>query len=344
MDRLMDDGRLVWTKRERVTVVDPYDGQEVTFWNRSQLLNSQLHLVNPPGPERDYDALEITVNRRNADNWQFRASHVWQVARGLFDLGLAPSMGRTGLCDNPNARISAEGRLNDEHRHRLRLNWIYRGPWGLNTGVYFQWLSGRRYSRLVRSEDLGLELNQGIESIIAGRFLRLSQTERSAGGSGRGDAAGIRGHPPTARSAELAGRRPRLSLTLIGSFLLRLAERQFRVVLSQVPSRLTRETRRFGARAPKCCHGSVHRLQRPSSSRRRRALVGARSRWASRLLTLAASSSLLRRRWRYCHSRCLSRLTKRLQVGRRMRSPLALTRKPRTVCRCPWRKPGSQSS
>jgi hypothetical protein len=46
---------------------------------------------------------------------------------------------------------------------------MVKGPFGINFGTYFRYLSGRRYTREIRSSDLGGQywLNQGSETIYA---------------------------------------------------------------------------------------------------------------------------------------------------------------------------------
>ena len=44
---------------------------------------------------------------------------------------------------------------------------IVRGPLGINFGTYFRYLSGGRYTRSIRSQDLGLSLYQGNQTIFA---------------------------------------------------------------------------------------------------------------------------------------------------------------------------------
>ena len=64
IDRLMNDGALVWTNWEEVTFLDPFDGQQKTAWNQKDILAADYYLVNPPGAKRDYDGFEIVLNKR----------------------------------------------------------------------------------------------------------------------------------------------------------------------------------------------------------------------------------------------------------------------------------------
>ena len=59
------------------------------------------------------------------------------------------------------------GRFDLERRHQFKVQGLVKGPWGINIGGYFRILSGQRYTRTIRSGDLGVSLNQGTSSIFA---------------------------------------------------------------------------------------------------------------------------------------------------------------------------------
>lgn len=167
MDALMNDGELIWTNYQPVTITDPYDGSPQTFWNLINPQPSQLYTVNPPGAERDYDGIEFTLNKRYSKGWQLMLSYVWQNSRGLVATDFNDSYGATGYYDNPNNHTNAYGRFPYERRHQFKVNGLVKGPWGINLSGYFRWLSGRRYTRTISSGDLGVALNQDPETIFA---------------------------------------------------------------------------------------------------------------------------------------------------------------------------------
>ena len=102
---------------------------------------------------RDYQALELTYNRRFADNWSLRASYTYSELTGNYS-GLASSdeFGRT----DPNvARYFdglvygyddqgkiVDGELNTDRPHAVELQGIYRFPWNMSVGVNTSWRSG----------------------------------------------------------------------------------------------------------------------------------------------------------------------------------------------------------
>lgn len=167
MDALLNDGELVWTNWEPVTALDPYDGQEVTFYNWIDPGKPlDLYTINPPGAERDYDGIECTLRKRFSKGWQFYVSYVYQKSRGLIPTADSQTggeangiLGTSDLYENPNAHVDALGRFPRERRHMLKVQGMVRGPWGINLSGYFSALSGRRFTRRVSSADLGISLH-----------------------------------------------------------------------------------------------------------------------------------------------------------------------------------------
>jgi outer membrane receptor protein involved in Fe transport len=173
IDALMDGGELLWLNWEPVQATDPYDGETVTFYNNLDASRiPQQYLVNPPGAKRDYDSLELTVQKRFSRGWWLNMSYVYANARGLIAMNRdatdgAQSLGTSYLWKNPNAHINATGRFPFERRHQLKVTGLLRGPWGIDMGGYFRYLSGQRWTRAITSTYLGLELYQLPETIKA---------------------------------------------------------------------------------------------------------------------------------------------------------------------------------
>ncbi len=170
MDALLTDGELVWTNWEAFTVTDPYNGQEITFYNWvDENKPLDLYTINPPGAERNYDGLEFTLRKRFSQGWQFHISYVFQKSRGLIPTaGTKPGqevngiLGTSELYENPNAHTNAIGNFPRERRHMLKVHGMVRGPWGINLSGYFSFLGGRRYTRMISSADLGISLHDPI--------------------------------------------------------------------------------------------------------------------------------------------------------------------------------------
>ena len=167
MDALMDRGELVWKNWEAVTVVDPYDGSPRTFYNQTDFPPALLYTVNPPGADRDYDGLELTMNKRFTGTWGLAVSYTYQNSRGLIGTDFNDSYGARSYFDDPNSHINAFGRMDLERRHQFKVQGMVKAPWGIMASGYYRVLSGQRYTRKINSTDLGLDLNQGDVTIFA---------------------------------------------------------------------------------------------------------------------------------------------------------------------------------
>ena len=102
---------------------------------------------------RDYQALELSWNRRFVDGWSLRASYTYSELEGNYS-GLASSdeFGRIdpnvaryfdGLVYgyDQNGRL-VEGPLNTDRPHVVEAQLVYRMPWGTNLGLSSSWSSG----------------------------------------------------------------------------------------------------------------------------------------------------------------------------------------------------------
>ena len=89
------------------------------------------------------------------------ASYVYSKTVGLISTEFNATHGLTSFFNDPNAHVNAIGRLEGERRHQFKLLGTVKGPWGINLSTNMQFFSGRRYTRTVRSADLGLALRQG---------------------------------------------------------------------------------------------------------------------------------------------------------------------------------------
>lgn len=173
IDALMENGELVWLDWQQLQTTDPYNNSTATFYNNLDPGRvPQQYIVNPPGAERKYDGVEVTLNKRYSHGWSLNASYVYANARGLIALNRdyidgTQSLGTSNLWVNPNAHINAEGRFPYERRHQLKITGLVKGPWGISIGGYFRHLSGQRRTRYITSSFLGLELGQLTDTIKA---------------------------------------------------------------------------------------------------------------------------------------------------------------------------------
>lgn len=160
----------VWPNFAPITRTDTFDGKTVTFWRQvNTALTAKMFYTNPPGAKRDYDGIEVAVNKRLSDRWQMNVSYVYAKSRGLIGTDFDDSWSGAAYFNNPNAHINTIGNFPLERRHQFKLQGLVQGPFGINFSGYFRYLEGTRYTRVVRGYDLGLtsaQLPQGNVSIF----------------------------------------------------------------------------------------------------------------------------------------------------------------------------------
>jgi outer membrane receptor protein involved in Fe transport len=166
IDALMN-GELVWKNYEQVYGTDPFNGQQLEFWNRLQNIPSDFYSLNPPQANREYTGFEFILNKRFSNGYAFMASYVYSKTEGLISTEFGATNGLTGFFNEPNAHVNAIGRLPGERRHQFKIIGTVKGPLGINLSTNMQLFSGRRYTRTVRSADIGVNLSQGAQTNFA---------------------------------------------------------------------------------------------------------------------------------------------------------------------------------
>ncbi len=97
----------------------------------------------------DYAALQSGINRRYANNWQASLTYTYM----LFMNDNTTNFQYQG--NNPFDPDAEWARSTDFQRHTLRLNGLWRGPWGINmSGAYF-FGSGNYYATTIAANPFG---------------------------------------------------------------------------------------------------------------------------------------------------------------------------------------------
>ena len=108
-----------------------------------------------PEPERSYQAVELTVEKRPADRWSGRFSYVWSRPRATTPasptrsscLPPAPNLSRN--FDHPFTLFEQTGQpsfgpLGTHRAHHVKLQLVYDFPFGTSAGLHWAGLSGSR--------------------------------------------------------------------------------------------------------------------------------------------------------------------------------------------------------
>ena len=164
----LKNGELSWLNYQAYTAVDPYNGQTVTFYGViDRTIPRTWYVTSPPQATRNFDSVEVVLDKRYSNGWQLNASYVYAYSKGLFGTSSGDAGSSTSLFDNPNAHINADGIDGNIPPHQFKLQSYLRGPWGINISGYFFYFAGRAYTRTIQSRNLGLSLPQGNVSIRA---------------------------------------------------------------------------------------------------------------------------------------------------------------------------------
>ncbi len=162
IDKLLSTGELDWSKNWIAkTGVDPFDGKTVTFYSKKNTAASEIHIINPPGAERNYSGVELTINKRFSHGWALNTSYVYGEGTGLISQGRgSAALGTSALFGDPNAHINAYGTLDLDARHQVKVQGMLVGPLGINLSGYFRYLSGGTWTRVITSRNLGVTVSQ----------------------------------------------------------------------------------------------------------------------------------------------------------------------------------------
>jgi carboxypeptidase family protein/TonB-dependent receptor-like protein len=151
IDRAIEDtGSLDATGNEIYIIANPGEGlTELAFTNPA---------VNLPKPKRDYDAVEIALDKRYSNNWSMRLSYMWSrlfgnyagLSQGDENGRTSPNVGR--LYDYPAMMFDEHGQpvfgpLPTDHPHQFKMQAIYSLPFGTSFGVNEYVASGVPVSR-----------------------------------------------------------------------------------------------------------------------------------------------------------------------------------------------------
>ncbi len=137
-ERVNDQNQVVETIPDKqITVFDP-------------ITDSQQIITNPSIAKREYRAFELIVSKRMSNKWQMMSSFVVSRSAGLLGTDFNDSSSISGIFGSPNNLINAFGNLQLSRPYAFKINGTYQGPWGVNLGGFYQFISGTPYTRTAR--------------------------------------------------------------------------------------------------------------------------------------------------------------------------------------------------
>lgn len=132
---------------EHGNVVDVAGPQTFTLFDPDLDSPSEYFITNPELAKRDYRGLELVLTRRLVDSWQLLGSFVVSESEGLVGTSFGETTSISGLFDDPNSLINAEGKLTLNRKYQFKLLGTYQAPYGISVSGYYRFLAGRPYNR-----------------------------------------------------------------------------------------------------------------------------------------------------------------------------------------------------
>ncbi len=152
--RALDDtGSVDAQQNEIYTIANPGEGLTSVAYSFSDGSGT----VPMPKPKREYDGVELTLNKRLSNNWSGRLSYLWSRTFGNYS-GLSqtdengrqsPNVGR--LYDYPVMEFGQDGQpvygvLATDRPHQVKAQFLYDFSFGLSAGLnwYGAWVCRSR--------------------------------------------------------------------------------------------------------------------------------------------------------------------------------------------------------
>ena len=149
---------------ENVTGVDHVTGTSYQLWNHLNPEEQQLLNTNPERlpilppfdfngfkQSRRYDGVGLSVEKRFSDNWMANVSYFYGRTKGTddtaFENGRGSSLGPSRNWSNPNNHFNADGPLQGDRPHNIKLTGSARIGSHIAVGGFFWVQSGMSYAR-----------------------------------------------------------------------------------------------------------------------------------------------------------------------------------------------------
>lgn len=115
-----------------------------------------------PQPVRDFDAVELSAEKRLSNNWQLRSSLLWSDLTGNYEglysrdnQQIDPNI--TSKFDLPSLLNNAFGTLQNNREWQFKTYGSYRFDFGMTTGFNFSYFTGNPVSKLGAHRTYGLD-------------------------------------------------------------------------------------------------------------------------------------------------------------------------------------------
>jgi hypothetical protein len=150
---------------------DPTTQETVDLWIQTNDRSENRYLITNPKkgflpwmqftPYRKYTGLEVLLNKRFSNKWQLMLSYVYSKAKGNFNNNEDSGAGYNTTFENPNNQINADGILQFDYTHMLKVQGSLILPLDINVNVNFQLISGSTYTMRARVPD-SVDVNKSV--------------------------------------------------------------------------------------------------------------------------------------------------------------------------------------
>ncbi len=153
------------------------------------ITNADGHYPGFPKLEREYQALELTAQRRYSDGWQVLGSYRYARLRGNYEGQFARETGIKSPHYSPLSDLAAspwmaytfdEGPLPNDVEHTVKVHGSYRWELGLSAGLAFNYASGRPVTALGAVPGSGSQVRVLSPRGALGRLEAITQLDLRA--------------------------------------------------------------------------------------------------------------------------------------------------------------------
>jgi outer membrane receptor protein involved in Fe transport len=143
---------------------DPETGTEYTIYNQTNDPDEDNYIITNPKEGdypivtftnyREYNGIEVIINKRFSHNWTMLASYVYSKAKGTdqnyWGVSNTAQHGYSEFWSDPNYQINAEGRLWFDPTHMVKIQGSVNLPLGIKFSGYLNHTSGNTYEKRTR--------------------------------------------------------------------------------------------------------------------------------------------------------------------------------------------------
>jgi len=162
-------------------VYDLLNGDESEYVQTNPALRDTTGLM--PGnaiweQTREYWALDLSLEKRFADNWQLMGSYVYSESYGTDDTefsegeGRGSSLGFSSQWTDPNVRFGGAGPTSHDRPHQIKVSGSAIFPYEILAGFFYRGVSGAPWEKSIRFRSDDFESDDRLDRMVEPRGSR----------------------------------------------------------------------------------------------------------------------------------------------------------------------------